>query len=176
MRRFRSVLLAIGFLVGFGRPVRADDAFLRSGTLSVAVADDFIHQRAEFHYELRTDDGELLRLRFPEPPEGLRTGDRIAVHGRARLGAFDVDEVEPLVEPLGSPRAPFGREAFSAWTVGAKRVLVILVNFTDDSSFNPTTVSNTQNLFFGPSGSVAGYYAEASYGLVSMTGDVVLVT
>ncbi|MEO8586758.1 MAG: reprolysin-like metallopeptidase [Acidobacteriota bacterium] len=170
------MLLALGLLAALERPALADDPFMRSGTLSVAVADDFTHQKAEFLYELRTDDGETLSLLFAHPPEGLRTGDRIAVHGRARLRAFDVDEVEPLVEPSGFPRAPLGREALSAWTVGAKRVLVILLNFTDDASLNGTTVTNAQNLFFGAGSSVARYYNEASYGLATMTGDVVLVT
>jgi hypothetical protein len=172
MRRIRSALLATGLLAALGLPARADDAFLRSGTLAVAVADDFVNQKAEFHYELRTDDGEVLRLRFADPPEGLRTGDRIAVHGRPRASAFDVDEVEALP----APRAPLARTALSAWTVGAKRVLVILLNFTDDASLNATTVTNAQSLFFGAGSSVARYYNEASYGLVSMTGDVALVT
>ena len=85
--------------------------------------------------------------------------------------AFEVDEIRPA--PRGPPRP---RRALSSWTTGAKRVLVMLLNFTDDSSFNATTVTNTQSLFFGTGSSVANYYAEASYGLVSMTGDVVLVT
>jgi Gametolysin peptidase M11 len=175
MHRFRNALLAIGLLAKLGPPARADDAFLRSGTLWIGVADDFANQRAEFHYELRTDDGEVLRLRFAEPPEGLRTGDRIAVHGRARPWAFDVDEVEPLPsrEPLSSP---LSREALSTWTTGAKRVLVILLNFTNDASLNATTVTNAQSLFFGPGSSVARLYNEDSFGLVSMTGDVALVT
>ncbi len=176
MRRFRNALLALGLLAAFVLPARADDAFLRSGTLSVGVADDFLNQKAEFQYELRTDDGETLRLRFTEPPEGLRTGDRLAVHGRARNGGFDVDEVEPLVDSRAPLSPPSSREALSAWTVGAKRVLVILVNFTNDTSLNGTTVTNAQNLFFGAGSSVARLYNEASYGLVSMTGDVALVT
>ena len=142
MRPFRNAFLALGLLATLDSPALADDAFLKSGTLHVGVADDFVNQRAEFQYELRTDDGEILRLRFADPPEGLRTGDRIAVHGRARHGGFDVDEVEPL----SASRAPLSREALSAWTTGAKRVLVILLNFTDDASLNATTVTNAQNL------------------------------
>ena len=172
MQRLRIALLLFGLIAIPRPPARADDAFLRTGTLSVGVADDFAHQRAEFHYELRTDDGEILRLRFAEPPEGLRTGDRIAVHGRVRTWGFDVDEVEPLAPS----REPLERTALSAWTVGAKRVLVILLNFTDDASFNATTVTNAQSLFFGTGSSVASFYSEASFGLVSMTGDVALVT
>ncbi len=172
MRRFRSALLAIGLLATLAWPARADDHFLRSGTLWVGVADDFTNQRADFRYELRTDDGETLRLRFAEPPEALRTGDRIAVHGRTRPGVFDVDEVEPLA----SSREPLSRTALTAWTLGAKRVLVILVNFTNDTSLTAATVTSAQSLFFGAGSSVAHLYNEASYGLVSMTGDVALVT
>lgn len=179
MQRFRIPFLALSLLAIPGLFARADDAFLRTGTLSVLVSDDFANQRAELHYELRTDDGETLRLRFTERPEGLRTGDRIAVRGRPRRDAFDVEEIEPFVdevEPLPSSRAPLERAALSAWTVGAKRVLVILLNFTNDTSLTTTTVTNARNLFFGTGSSVARLYNEASYGLVSMTGDVALVT
>ena len=176
MKRFRIALLLLGLIATLRLPARADDPFLRSGTLSVSVSDDFANQRAEFHYELRTDDGETLRLRFAEPPEGLRTGDRIAVHGRGRPWGFDVDEVEPLVDFRAPLSSPLSREALSAWTVGAKRVLVILLDFTNDTSLNATTVTNAQSLFFGAGSSVAHFYNEASYGLVSMSGDVALVT
>jgi hypothetical protein len=172
MQRFRIAFLAVGLVAIPGLFARADDPFLRTGTLLVGVADDFATEKTAFHYELRTDDGEILRLRFTEPPEGLETGDRIAVRGRPRRDAFDVEEVEPLAPS----RAPLGREALSAWTVGAKRVLVILLNFTNDSSLTATTVTNARNLFFGTGSSVARFYSEASYGLATMTGDVALVT
>ena len=170
MQRLRIALLLLALIAFTGLPARADDAFLRTGTLAVSVSDDFVNQRAAFHYELRTDDGEILPLRFAEPPEALVTGDRIAVHGRPRPGVFDVEEVERLI------REPLARTALSTWTVGAKRVLVILLNFTDDSSFNASTVASEQSLYFGASGSVAAYYNEASFGQATMTGDVVLVT
>ncbi len=170
MQRFRIAFLTLSLAALPSLLARADDPFLRTGTLFVGVSDDFPNQRAEFHYELHTDDGETLRLRFVEPPAELRTGDRIAVQGRPRPEAFDVEEVERL------SRAPLAREPLSAWTTGAKRVLVILLDFTNDTSLNATTVTNAQNLFFGAGSSVARFYNEASYGLVSMTGDVALVT
>jgi gametolysin peptidase M11 len=172
MQRFRIALLTLALVALPRLPAQADDPFLRTGTLFVSVSDDFPNQRAEFHYELRTDDGDTLRLRFANRPEELRTGDRIAVQGRPRPDAFDVEDVERLVVS----RASLGREALSAWTVGAKRVLVILLNFTNDTSFTTTTQTNVQSLFFGTGSSVARFYGEASYGLVSMTGDVALVT
>ncbi len=176
MQRFLIALLALSLVAIPGSLARADDPFLKTGTLSILVACDFLNERAEFQYELRTDDEEILRLRFAQRPEGLRTGDRIAVHGRPRAGGFEVDEVEPAPPPHAALASPPPHQALSAWTVGAKRVLVILLNFTNDSSFTATTVTNTQSLFFGAGSSVANYYGEASYGLTSMTGDVVLVT
>ena len=153
MQRFRIALLLLGLIATPRLPARADDAFLRTGTLSVGVSDDFANQRAEFHYELRTDDGEVLRLRFAEPPEGLRTGDRIAVHGRARAGSLRRGARSSRAARVS--RAPLAREALSTWTIGAKRVLVILLNFTNDTSFTATTVTNAQSLFFGAGSSVA---------------------
>ncbi len=169
----RKAFSSLGLLAVLALPLGADDAFLRSGTVWVGVADDFANGTAETHYELRTDDGESLRLRFAEPPEGLRTGDRVAIQGRAREGGFDVDGIEPLPSQRESL---VSRSALSSWTLGAKRLLVILLDFTNDASLNATTVTNAQNLFFGTGSSVARFYSEASYGLVSMTGDVALVT
>lgn len=173
--RFSRALAAIAFSSLLWLPAAAlaeapsEDPFTRSGTFRALVADEFAAGKSRTLYELETDDGEILPLRFSIPPSA-RTGDRVSVTGWPGRAGFDVDDIRPL------GRAPLGRSALSSWTVGAKRVLVILLNFTNDSSFTATTVANTQSLFFGASSSVARYYAEASYGLVSMTGDVVLVT
>lgn len=164
---------ALGVLLALPRPGLAEeprtDQFTRTGTFRALVSDDFGAGRSSLLYELETDEGEVLPLRFAAAPDA-RTGDRVAVTGWPGRHAFEVD----LIQPLG--RTPLGRTALSAWTTGAKRVLVILLNFTNDSTFTSTTVANTQSLYFGSGSSVARYYAEASYGLATMTGDVVLVT
>jgi hypothetical protein len=174
MPRVRTLAtLALAALLGFPLPSRAEgppaDPFTRTGTFRSLVSDDFGAGKADLLYELATDEGEVLPLKFAAPP-GARTGDRVSVTGWPGRNAFEVD----LIQPLG--RSPLGRTALSSWTTGAKRVLVILLNFTNDSSFTATTVTNAQNLYFGSGSSVARYYAEASYGLATMTGDVVLVT
>lgn len=174
MQRARILLAAsLAVLSALSPRLRAEepplDPFTRTGTFKVLVEDDFAAPRSRLLYELETDEGDVLRLRFAEPPEA-RTGDRVSVTGWPGRHAFEVDALQPL------GRTPLGRTALSAWTVGAKRVLVMLLNFTDDSTFNATTVTNTQNLFFGAGSSVANYYREASYGVTTMTGDVVLVT
>ena len=164
---------ALAVLLAIPRPSRAEepheDQFTRIGTFRALVADDFETPRSSLRYELETDEGEVVPLTFTELPVA-RTGDRVAVTGWPGRRAFEVDTIQPL------GRGPLDRTALSSWTTGAKRVLVMLLNFTDDSSFNATTVANEQNLYFGASGSVAAYYHEASFGQVTMTGDVVLVT
>ncbi len=166
-------IIALAALLALSLPARPEEAptdqFTRTGVFRALVSDDFAGAKSNVLYELETDEGEVLPLRFAHPP-AHRTGDRVSVTGWPGPRAFEVDEIHSV------GRAALGRTALSSWTTGAKRVLVILLNFTDDSSFTATTVTNTQSLFFGASGSVAKYYAEASYGLTTMTGDVALVT
>ncbi len=164
---------AIAALTALTIPARAEeppaDPFTRTGVFRALVSDDFAAGKSSLHYELETDEGDVLPLRFTSPPDA-HTGDRVAVTGWPDRHAFEVDTIQPL------GRSPFARTALSSWTTGSKRVLVMLLNFTDDSSFNATTVANEQNLYFGASGSVAAYYNEASFGQATLTGDVVLVT
>jgi hypothetical protein len=47
MQRFRIAFLLLGLIATPRLPARADDAFLRTGTLSVGVADDFSNQKTE---------------------------------------------------------------------------------------------------------------------------------
>ena len=51
------------------------------------------------------------------------------------------------------------------------RVAVLLFNFKKQPS-EPWTRQSVRELFFGPSGSVASYYAELSEGAMSLSGDV----
>ncbi len=169
--RFLLVAAALAAMVAAARPASGEDAFTRTGVFRHLVEDDFSGSKSRNVYELETDEGDVLPLRFASPP-AARTGERVSVTGWPGRHAFEVDEIHSV----GLGRMALGRTALSAWTTGPKRVLVMLLNFTDDSSFNATTVTNTQNLFFGAGSSVANYYNEASYGLTTMTGDVVLVT
>jgi hypothetical protein len=175
MPRVRAfAALALASLLELAPVARAEepttDSFTRTGTFRALVADEFAAGKSSFLYELETDEGDVLPLRFASSP-AARTGDRVSVTGWPARHAFEVDEIHSL----GPGRTSLGRTALSSWTTGPKRVLVMLLNFTDDSSLT-ASVTNAQNLFFGSGSSVARYYAEASYGLATMTGDVVLVT
>ena len=165
-----AALLTLGLSARAEEPVDepSPDAFQRTGTFSRLVADEFAAGKSSLLYELRTDDGEVLPLTFDSPPDA-RTGDRVAVQGWPGRRAFEVSDIRPLATP--------GRRALGSWTTGAKRVLVMLLNFNNETTpFTSATVTAAQNIYFGTGSSVAKYYAEASYGQVSMTGDVVLLT
>ncbi|HEY3351308.1 MAG TPA: hypothetical protein VGM13_16145 [Thermoanaerobaculia bacterium] len=169
--RILLVAAALAAVVAAVRPASGEDAFTRTGVFRHLVEDDFAGPKSLDVYELETDEGDVLQLRFASPP-AARTGERVSVTGWPGRRAFEVDEIHSV----GPGRTALGRTALSSWTTGPKRVLVMLLNFTNDTSMNATTVTNAQNLFFGTGSSVARYYAEASYGLATMTGDVVLVT
>jgi PKD repeat protein len=136
------------------------------GVLREAVDDDFASQTSATSYELLTDTGEVVPLATGGAAlEGVRSGTRVRVSGRLEGGWLMAERVEPLQSPADEALT------LSAWTTGAKRVLVILLNFKDDTS-QPYTVSQVQSTLFGATGSVAAYYAETSYGATSMSGDI----
>ena len=108
MPRVRIVLAAaaLGALLGLSLPVWADDGdappddqFTKTGTFRALVTDDFEGAKSSLLYELETDEGEILPLRFASPPEA-RTGDRVSVTGWPGRRAFEVDEIRP------APRVP----------------------------------------------------------------------
>lgn len=143
-----------------GRPISVE------GRLALAVA-DYPDGSSRAFAQVETDAGRSVPLEFREGriPEGWKSGDRIVVRGRAPSpgSALRVEDFERVA----------GKSSLDAasWTTGPKRLLVLLVNFLDDTS-QPFTVSNAQSTFFGSGSSVANFYAEASYGMTTLSGTV----
>jgi len=139
---------------------------VEEATLEVFISDDFGIGESQTLYRLRTDAGESLEL---HPPFGAdlptRTGARVRVTGHREAGVFVADRVESLSS------AEEDRAAQLAAASGTKRVLIMLVNFQNDTS-QPYTPAQAQNTVFGASGSVAAYYTEVSYGVTGLSGGV----
>ena len=139
---------------------------VEEATLEVFISDDFAIRASQTVYRLRTSSGESLEL---HPPFGAelprRTGARVRVTGHRQSGVFTADRVESLSSPVED------RAAQLAAASGTKRVLVMLVNFQDDTS-QPYTPTQAQNTLFAASGSVAAYYTEVSYGVTGLSGGV----
>jgi hypothetical protein len=105
-----------------------------------------------------------LRLVFEGfAPKHLRSGDSVRIHGIVDGGDVIV-HAQDDIERLSVSVAP-------AALTGTQRLLVMLVNFTDVSL--QSSPAEVRSLLFGdPAASVDAYYREASFGAISLTGDV----
>jgi chitodextrinase len=103
------------------------------------------------------DGGRVLPLHLSRQRGEALVGRRVRfvrAHGRTN------------VVPL-----PGRRLSASASVTGAKRVAVLLVNFSNDTS-RPFTTAFAAGVAFTSSNSVAAYYADSSWGQLSLSGDV----
>ncbi len=92
------------------------------------------------------------------------------------LGFEDGVIIPPDEFPAGTPSALIRAAAAERAPLrGAVRVIVVLVDFSDKKM--QATTAHFEELFFStgvlPHGSVKEFYAEATHGLVDITGDVV---
>ena len=92
---------------------------------------------------------------------GRLAGKRVSVQGEMRG--------KTLVAAAGGVQQTGGSVVAAA--TGAKRIAVLLVNFTNDTA-QPWTASTVRGVVFDNSDSVAAYYQDASAGQLTMSGDV----
>jgi hypothetical protein len=72
---------------------------------------------------------------------------------------------------VGSNKADAQVVTVAAASTGQKKLAVLLLKFSA-SDPEPYTVAQAQGIIFSNAGSVANYFAEESYGLMTVTGDV----
>lgn len=158
----RRTLLAIGLcvlLAGGGSSIAADATF--EGTLIGVHTDDFAHGRATFKYSLETAQG-TYELKFANGVREVLLGRKVSVRG-VRSG-------NTLAVAGGGVKASGDTTAVASAT-GAKRVAVILFTFSDNST-QPYTPAYAEGVAFTNADSVAAYYAESSWGKLTLSGDV----
>jgi chitodextrinase len=152
-------VLGVGLWIGSGALASSGATF--QGQLVLRHADDFAAGKATFEHMLKLDDGTMLRLDFgADGPPKISPGSRVRVRG-ARDGGRIV--VAPRTSQLIASAA--------AATTGAKKVAVILFNFSDNTS-QPYTAATAAGVAFTNPNSVAAYYAENSWGKLTLSGDV----
>ena len=103
-----------------------------------------------------------MRLQFKHRRQDLANGMRLSVRGLLYKGRLHVDH---LVRIRREPRS------YATVSPGPREVVVLLINFTNDTSQPWTPAQATSTMFTGP-GSVNQYFQEESFGAISMTGDV----
>ena len=97
------------------------------GSLSIRHGDDFSSGRITGHsYFLTSEQGETELVFEGTPPEGRSNGARVRVRGLASGRAF-------LVAAGGTEQLSSAATSVSA-TVGAKRIAIVLLNFSNDAS------------------------------------------
>lgn len=137
------------------------DAVTVEGALRLTHSDNFRTKQARYHYTLRQGH-EQIRLQFKHRRQDLANGMRLSVRGLLYKGRLHVDR---LVRIRREPRS------YATVSPGPRKVVVLLINFTNDTSQPWTPAQATSTMFTGP-GSVNQYFQEESFGAISMTGDV----
>lgn len=134
------------------------------GTLSVLVAD---HEdgTAELMFELETKQ-DTIQLFFDHVPD-LDSGMRVGVSGRpAGVNRLSVSDYAVLSDPVATSR----QALIGAPQAAPKPILALLV--APGGQTDGETVESFREKVFTGASSTREYYAEASYGIESLIGDV----
>ena len=153
---------ALFLTVGSSAGARSSSAF--EGQFVLRHGDNFVTGRpAAIEPLLALDDGTFLQLDFGAgPPPSIPAGARVHVDGVRHGNSV-------AVAAGGAQKV--GSSVTAAATTGAKTVAVILFNFSDNTS-QPYAPSYANGVAFGNSDSVAAYYAENSWGKLTLSGSV----
>jgi hypothetical protein len=161
-----AAMLLIAFILAPGF-VAAADAQTFEGTLLVAHGDDLDANGVPqgpgiFEYTLETGGGTVtLAFAGDKAPDGFASGAHVRVRGTLAAGTVAV----------GGPNAATVLEPATVVAASSKNVAVLLVNFTTNTA-TPWTVAQAQGIMFTNANSVANYFAEESFGQLTMTGKV----
>jgi hypothetical protein len=143
------------------------------GTLSQRHGDDFAAARTTpTRYYLLSDVGETEVVFDRAPPTGVM-GSRVRLTGVMAGNRLTVGDggTTILAAAGGSGGGGGGGSGGSSSPTGTKRVAVVLLNFSNDAS-EPWTPAYAAGIAFTNANSVAAYYADSSWGQLTLTGDV----
>lgn len=170
MMQHVSINVALHTLVVLGlwttlkaQPVKSSDL---TGTIVTIQADDFEHRRppAPQQYFQDSATGRHFRLHAIDGTPGQSFPTDTTVHLR---GTIDRDELTLQSEPA----KPAVMEPVRQVLTGKHRLLVIAINFQDDTlGCSPDAIAE---MLFGETNSVNSLYMEMSAGALGFNGDVV---
>jgi chitodextrinase len=169
MRPFSRSFTAAAALLAFAGLAAAGSASSRAadvtldGKLTVVHSDDFAHGRSEIHATL--DTGQASYALQLADDTSLPRASTVRVQGRQLSGTT-------VAVGKGGVSAAPGSTVVAA-TTGAKKVLVVLVKFADQSTTpSSPTPSSAAGVVFTNANSVANYYNAVSWGKLTLSGDV----
>ncbi|MFO1281186.1 MAG: FG-GAP-like repeat-containing protein [Burkholderiales bacterium] len=150
---------------------KSDPTYTGRGRLLLFHADDFAAARSTFRFELETSVNTSIALAVPIEAGVLEPGMRVEVSGRY---ASDGEAVVPTRIVIHSAPGE-SRAAAHAKAALAERVLVVHVKYRDRYGATPSDpfpTSGSRESMFGTGSSVAAFVREASFGQLSIDGDV----
>jgi chitodextrinase len=157
-----AAVLAFAVLTaGVGASGRGDDVTL-DGKLTVVHSDDFAHGRSHLSATLDTGQAQY-DVELPDDADVPRAS-RVRVHGQ------QVNGNTVAAGKNGLSAAPDSTVVAAA--TGAKKLLVVLTYFGDQSVPSSPTQASVNGVDFTNSNSVANYYSTVSWGLLTLTGTV----
>ena len=135
------------------------------GELEIQLAEDFASGLVTPYASIRTDQGRF-DLSIPGGVPSLAAGTRVRATGSLTGSTLEVESLRAEPDQSVATPSPSG-------TLGEQRVLVTLVNFTNNPS-EPHTVGDLEWAILDEDNpdSTASYYREASYERTWFTGSV----
>ena len=129
------------------------------GTFAVLHADDFVHGKSTFIYQVREASGKVNRLRVAVAPAALAPGMQLRIVGRADADGASItpDRITILSRPTSSSEASgsVGKAAV------ANKVLVIMANLRNTAA-PAFTSAQAQRVMTSNADSVANFFREAA--------------
>lgn len=149
-----------------------------TGELEVVYEDYDDPSLNKLRHTLITDKGRV-ELQMPKhgKAHSLQSGTKVQASGwlfkhNDSVDSLAINDDQSGLTVLaldGGNTTTSAAPASLANTIGEQRTLVLLINFQDNSSEQPWTLSEVNNMVFG---TVSDYYREASYGQTWLSGDV----
>jgi fibronectin type 3 domain-containing protein len=162
-----------------GVPTADPDAVTLTGTLRVAIADDFANGRSQTLYSIDTAS-ESTPIAVSGKSVDKLDGALVRVSGRRRAdgsvavaaGAFVVEKTaaaNPDAAALGIKTRPY--KSASPGAAKTETIAVIIADYTDLAGY-PVTVAQAQGTFTSASASVHSFFDATSRGRLSTTTTV----
>lgn len=155
-----------------------------TGEIFATCSYDLKENAAQMRYALKADrdhsedekEPNFFRLKLPSQSASyFEPGARVRIAGTMNDDTVEVnsglnlDDSAPSIELLESPDSSFN--LIDPRTLGQKRLLVILVNYSDKS--NPFSTNQAEQLAFGATNSLGAFYQRVSDNQFGISGDVV---
>ena len=171
-----AFLISLIILTAQGATVYAqtsvgDKTIELEGELKVTHSDDFERNVATYYHVLKTKDNKTISLHFADKDTFIRPAKTVKVKGVRLDNEMAVqggDSIQVISTQTSSESITSSTDALATTT---KKVLVLLVNFIDDTS-QPWTIDQVKSAIFGPSNSVNTYYTEQSFNQLGLSGKV----